>query len=71
MRQKRILRWYLYSFINTYLQHVTVTVGNEVDMKEHMWRFRKGSEIERRKAIADFVQKKLFDLGAEAAQDSL
>ncbi|VDM12617.1 unnamed protein product [Wuchereria bancrofti] len=46
-------------------KHVTVLIGCEVDMKEHMWRFRTGSERERRKALADFVQEKLFNLGAQ------
>lgn len=46
-------------------------IGSEVDMKEHMWRFRAGSVLERRKALADFVQKKLFDLGAQIDQMKL
>ncbi|VDO09740.1 unnamed protein product [Brugia timori] len=49
-------------------KHVTVLIGCEVDMKEHMWRFRTGSERERRKALADFVQEKLFNLGAQIDQ---
>lgn len=46
-------------------------VGSEVDMKEHMWRFRVGSVAERRKALADFVQEKLFDLGLQISKIKL
>ncbi|OZC07430.1 Acyltransferase [Onchocerca flexuosa] len=49
-------------------KHVIIMIGSEVDMKEHMWRFRSGSEPDRRKALADFVQEKLFDLGAQIDQ---
>lgn len=50
------------------LQHVIIMIGTEVDMKEHMWRFRVGSVLERRKALADFVQEKLFDVGTQIDQ---
>uniref|UniRef100_A0A0R3S2M1 Tafazzin family protein n=1 Tax=Elaeophora elaphi TaxID=1147741 RepID=A0A0R3S2M1_9BILA len=52
-------------------KHVIIIIGSKVDMKEHMWRFCTGSVPERRKALADFVQKKLFDLGAEIEQIKL
>ncbi|MCP9265810.1 Tafazzin [Dirofilaria immitis] len=50
-------------------KHVTIMIGAEVDMKEHIWRFRTGSELEKRKALADFVQEKLFDLGKQASNN--
>ncbi|KAL3982714.1 Acyltransferase family protein [Acanthocheilonema viteae] len=46
-------------------KHVIIIIGSEVDMKEHMWRFRAGSVLERRKVLADFVQEKLFDLSVQ------
>ncbi|MFH4974758.1 hypothetical protein AB6A40_001467 [Gnathostoma spinigerum] len=42
---------------------VSVTVGKELDMKEYLPQFAQGSEIDRRKKIADFIQDSLFQLG--------
>lgn len=47
-------------------KHVKVTIGDCLDMKDHLPRLGGATEIERRKAIADFVQEKLFELGRSA-----
>ncbi|VDN03698.1 unnamed protein product [Thelazia callipaeda] len=49
-------------------KHVTITIGKELDMKEYMSSFHSDSEIAKRKALADFVQEKLYDLGSQITQ---
>ncbi|VDD91620.1 unnamed protein product [Enterobius vermicularis] len=44
-------------------KQVTVTVGEVIDMKKHLPLLNGSSELESRKAIADFIQQKLYDLG--------
>uniref|UniRef100_F1L6A9 Tafazzin family protein n=1 Tax=Ascaris suum TaxID=6253 RepID=F1L6A9_ASCSU len=44
-------------------KHVHVTIGDELDMRECLPHLCGNTEIERRKAIADLVQERLFDLG--------
>lgn len=51
-------------------KHVEVTIGESLDMQEHLPTLDGNTELERRKVIADFVQEKLFELGQSVMHQS-